>query len=87
MKWPLWPGYVLLCCCKTCFFSNDFLTYRFSRKLDFSWANIYIFLKGREEFKKKEMNEDGSLETVYLGVDEDSSNADQERTDGKADIS
>lgn len=53
----------------------------------FPSINIYTFLKGREEQKKSEVEGDESSETVYFGDDEDSSESDQERTEGKEDIS
>ena len=49
--------------------------------------NIYTFIKGRKEAKKKEVEGNDISENVYFADNEDSSDSDPGRTEGEAEIS
>ena len=49
--------------------------------------NIYTFIKGRKEAKKKEVDGNDISEKGYFADNEDSSDSDPGRTEGEADIS
>ena len=49
--------------------------------------NIYTFIKGRKEAKRKEVDGNDISEKGYFGDNEDSSDSDPGRTEGEADIS
>ena len=48
--------------------------------------NIYTFIKGRKEAKKKEVEGNDISENVCFADNEDSSDTSPERTEGEADI-
>ena len=52
-----------------------------------SSLNIYTFIKGRKEARKKEVDGSDVSENVYFADNEDSSDSDPGRTKGEADIS
>ena len=49
--------------------------------------NIYTFIKGLKEAKKKEVDGNDISEKGYFADNEDSSDSDPERTEGEAEIS
>lgn len=52
--------------------------------MSYTAVDIYTFLKGCKGAKTKEVEGDNILETVYFGYTEESSDSNQERTEGKA---
>ena len=52
-----------------------------------SSLNIYTFIKGRKEARRKEVDGSDVSENVYFADNEDSSDSDPGRTEGEAEIS